>query len=249
MSLDTRIVLVGTTDSGNIGAAARAMKTMGLTDLVLVAPACEIDQKARARAAGALDLLDEAAVHADLAAAVADCDLVAGATARTRKLGAEPVTPRTCAERIAGREGSGRAAVVFGRERTGLTNEELELCQLALHIPANPDYSSLNVAMAVQVIAYELRLAAGSGELPEPAGLEHPAATTVDLERLYEHLERVLLEIGFLDPEHPRQLMRRLRRLFGRAGLDRNELNILRGILSAVEGKGSAPRRKKRSEQ
>lgn len=247
MSLDTRIVLVGTSHPGNVGSAARAMKTMGLSDLVLVAPSRPLDESAEARASGAADVLAGARQFPDLASAVADCSLVIGATARHRKLGAEPLAPREAATRIATRPAGEGAAVVFGRERTGLTNEELELCQAELHIPANPEYSSLNLAMAVQIAAYELRLAAGT-EAPRKA-MEHPLATTADLERLYEHLEQVLLEIGFLDPEHPRQLMRRLRRLFGRSGLDRNELNILRGILSAVEGKGSAPRRKNKREQ
>lgn len=246
MSLETRIVLVGTSHPGNVGSAARAMKTMGLSDLAIVAPSRPLDENAEARASGAVDLLHRAQEFPDLASAVADCSLVVGATARVRKLRAEPLTPRETAARIAARPAGERTAVVFGRERTGLTNEELELCQAELHIPANPEYSSLNLAMAVQLVAYELRLAAGLEELPHGTP-DHPLATSDDLERLYAHLESVLLEIGFLDPEHPRQLMRRLRRLFGRAELDRNELNILRGILSAVEGRGSAPRRARRS--
>jgi TrmH family RNA methyltransferase len=242
--LKTRIVLVGTTHAGNIGATARAMKTMGLRDLALVAPATTVDAEAEARSAGATDILATASHHDELASAVTDCSLVIGATARQRRLAAPQLAPRAAIAEIAALGTGQRAAVVFGRERTGLSNEELDLCQRLMHIPANPDYSSLNIAAAVQVIAYELRLAALRDA---PAALEEAQALADhgEMERFYAHLETVLLDLGFLDPANPRHLMRRLRRLYNRARPDHNEINILRGILAAVEGRGSAPRRAK----
>ncbi|MCP1726268.1 TrmH family RNA methyltransferase [Natronospira proteinivora] len=247
MRLDTRIVLVGTTHPGNIGSAARAMKTMGLHDLALVSPRKPPDDEARARASGALDVLENAQIHEDLDAAIADCHLVIGASARTRRLGAEPVAPPVAARSVVELPPGTRAAILLGRERTGLTNEELDRCHQLVHIPANPDYSSLNLAAATQVLSYELRMAAlaatGETGLPEPSRRSQPTATAEELEHLYQHFESVLEELGFLDRSNPRQLMRRIRRLFGRALPDRNEVNIFRGILSAVQGRGSAPRR------
>ncbi|MEA5444702.1 RNA methyltransferase [Gammaproteobacteria bacterium AB-CW1] len=245
MQLNTRIVLVGTTHPGNIGSAARAMKTMGLHDLVLVSPRHPPDDEARARASGADDVLAGARIVDSLDEAIADCELVVGASARTRRLGAEPVGPREAVNQVMALPDGARAALLFGRERTGLTNEELDRCHRLLHIPANPDYSSLNIAAAVQVMCYELRMAAIDGALPETGGRNQPYATAGELEQLYDHFEQVLLEIGFLDPNNPRQLMRRIRRFFARATPDRNEVNIFRGILSAVEGRGSAPRRRR----
>lgn len=242
--IDARIVLVGTTHPGNIGSAARAMKTMGLHDLVLVAPRQAPDAEAEARATGASDVLERARIVDTLEEAIGDCHLVIGASARTRRLGVEAVGPRQAAAEVAALPEGTRAALLFGRERTGLTNEELDRCHQLLHIPANPEYSSLNVAAAVQLLAYELRMASLDTETPSPGGRSQgPYATADELEQLYGHFERVLLEIGFLDPANPRHLMRRIRRLFARARPDRNEVNIFRGILSAVEGRGSAPRR------
>lgn len=246
MRLDTRIVLVGTTHPGNIGSAARAMKTMGLHDLVLVNPRLPPDEEAVARATGADDVLAAARTVTSLDEAVADCQLVIGASARIRRLGAEPVGPRQAVAEVMALPAGSRAALLFGRERTGLTNEELDRCHQLLHIPANPEYSSLNIAAAVQVLAYELRMAALDSETPSTRENSQPLATAGELEQLYEHFQRVLLEIGFLDPDNPRHLMRRIRRLFARARTDRNEVNIFRGILSAVEGRGSAPRRAKK---
>lgn len=223
------MVLVGAQHPGNVGAAARAMKTMGLDDLALVAPRAFPHPEADALAAGAGDLLRRARVFPTLDAAIADCAHVAGTTARRRYLAATAVTPRQWAERIA--TGRGPVALLFGRERTGLTNAELARCQALIHIPANPDYPSLNLAQAVQVLAYELRLAAA---VPAPLG-QHLPARQAELEAFYQHLERALVAIGFLNPRHPRRLMSRLRRLFGRAAPDAGEINILRGILSAVE--------------
>jgi TrmH family RNA methyltransferase len=234
---EIRFVLFQTTHPGNIGASARAMKTMGFTDLVLVSPQSFPDPEARARASGALDVLESATVVETLAAAVRGCGFVVGASARHRRLGMPELDPRQCAQQLLSSAGNRPAAVVFGPERSGLSNAELDLCQALLYIPANPDYSSLNLAMAVQIVAWELRCVQGS-EMSTPLP-ESPPARAEDLDLFYEHLERVLLTSGFLDPANPRQLMRRLRRLFNRARLDENELNILRGILAAlVPGSG-----------
>lgn len=228
-----RIVLVETSHPGNIGAAARAMKTMGLTRLLLVNPAEFPHPDAVARASSALDVLEGAEVVPDLEAALKGCVLVAGTSARRRGIGPPELLPRECAARLTAAAGEQDVALVFGRERTGLTNEELDRCHLLVTIPANPDYASLNLAAAVQVLAYELILARGTA--PAPAESEVPLATADELERLYEHLERVALETGFLDPANPKHLMRRLRRLFNRAQPDQNELNILRGLLTALQ--------------
>ncbi|MGH8457064.1 MAG: RNA methyltransferase [Stenotrophobium sp.] len=233
-----RIVLVATQHPGNIGAAARAMLTMGLTDLVLVSPQREPDEQSRAMAAGALEVLDKMRVVRTLDEAVADCAWTVAVSARPRHLGDEPLTPWDMAARTVLLPAPNRAALVFGCERTGLTNDELERCNATTMIAANPDYSSLNLAQAVQVMAYELRKAA-LPEVPKvSAKHEHPwyaPPSAEETERFYEHLEKVLRATGFLDPANPRVLMRRLRVLFNRAQPDRNELNILRGILTSVE--------------
>lgn len=227
-----RFVLFEPTHPGNVGAAARAIKTMGFSELVLVNPAGHPDPEARARASGALDVLEAARVCASLAEAIAGCGLVLGASARHRRLGVPEHDPRAAAAEVMHVAASSPVAIVFGPERSGLTNDELDLCQGIVYIPANPEYSSLNLAAAVQLIAWELRAAQGLAfESPPP---EAPPATIEDMDLFYEHLERVLVASGFLDTGNPRNLMRRLRRLFNRARLDRNELNILRGILAAV---------------
>jgi tRNA (cytidine32/uridine32-2'-O)-methyltransferase len=224
---------------GNVGAAARAIKTMGFSELVLVNPACRIDEHARARSSGALDVLEAARVCDTLVDAVQGCGLVVGASARRRRLSWPEYDPRECAASVIKAGRTKPVAIVFGPERAGLKNAEMDLCNALVYIPSNPDYSSLNLAMAVQVIAYELRWAQGSDS--KPAGDESPPASAEDLEYFYEHLERVLLGSGFLNPNNPRTLMRRLRRLFNRARLDENELHIMRGILSALApGSGSS---------
>ena len=233
-----RTVLVGTSHPGNIGAAARALKTMGLSALALVMPRAFPDPEATARAAGAADLLETASVHATLDDALAGCEFVVGASARRRTIEWPTLTPREAAERIAVEFAGRPVAMVFGRERTGLDNEELERCHALVTIDANPDYSSLNLAAAVQVFAYEMRVAhrdAEVGATLSASRLDLKLATADEMEQLYAHLERVMLATGFLDPESPRHLMRRLRRLFNRAQLDDNEMNILRGLLSSVE--------------
>jgi TrmH family RNA methyltransferase len=227
-----RFVLFEPTHPGNIGAAARAMKTMGFSDLVLVNPADHLAPEARARASGAIDVLESAAIASSLGEALRGCGLVIGASARHRRLGMPEIDPRECGTEVVRASAARAAAVVFGPERSGLSNAELDLCQAIVYIPGNPEYSSLNLAAAVQIIAWELRAAQGiSIDSPPP---EAPPASAEDMDLFYEHLERVLIASGFLDTGNPRNLMRRLRRLFNRARLDQNELNILRGILAAL---------------
>ncbi len=238
--MNVRIVRVGTTHPGNIGATARALKNMGLSDLALVRPKYFPHDDATARASGAEDLLQEALVCEHLEEALADCTWVAGTSARSRSIGWPSMTPRQCAERMLEESRSGKPAIVFGPEKSGLTNEDLDRCHTLLTIPTNPEFSSLNLAMAVQVATYELRVASMGAEEPAETGHdEHvPLATGEELEHFYAHLERVVTDVRFLDPENPRHLMRRLRRLFSRAMPDQNEVNILRGILAAVERSG-----------
>lgn len=230
-----RTVLVGTSHPGNIGASARALKNMGLSGLMLVAPASFPHPDATARASGADDLLERAVVHGTLDEALAGCEFVLGASARQRTIQWPEYTPRAAAEHVAAEFRGRPVAVVFGRERTGLDNEELERCHALVTIPADPGYSSLNLAAAVQVIAYELRVAHLAPPPERSRDGEARLATADEMEQLYAHLERVMLDTGFLDPANPRHLTRRLRRLFNRAQPDQNELNILRGLLSSVE--------------
>jgi TrmH family RNA methyltransferase len=236
VSRPIRIVLVDTTHPGNIGAVARAMKNMALEDLALVRPESFPHAEATARASGAADLLLRARVFATLQEAIADCGLIVGATARPRQQYWTVLEPRTAALRLV--EGSRHrpAAVLFGSERVGLSNEDLEKCQWLVRIPANPAYESLNVAMAVQVVSYELYLAVAPALAI--ASREVPLATATEMQRLYEHLEEVMTEVGFHDrTESGVHLMSRLRRLLNRAEPDENEVNILRGLLTAVQGK------------
>ncbi len=230
-----RIVLVGTTHPGNIGGAARAMKNMGLSELCLVSPRRFPDAQADWRAAGAADVLRRASVVASLEEAIADCHFVVGASARGRRIPWPALDPRRCAAEIRARATAGaRAAVLFGREDRGLLNDELRRCHLHLRIPSHEAYRSLNLAMAVQVVAYELRMLEVAADLPASAEAQWdaPLATAEDMERYFAHLERTLVAIGFLDPAAPRQLMTRLRRLYARIRPDSMELNILRGILT-----------------
>lgn len=231
-----KIVLVNPTHPGNIGAAARAMKTMGLEQLALVSPRHFPSAECTARAAGADDILASARVFSSLEEAVADCELVFGTSARTRSIAWPEVSPDTAAAQITDRINAGsRAAVLFGRESSGLSNEELDICHAMIRIPTNAEFSSLNIAQAVQIICYEIskqRLA------PEAVGdaEEHPETpvTAEQMEHLYKHFKQTLTDIGYLKPEKPRRLMRRIKRLFNRARMDSNEYNILRGILTAV---------------
>lgn len=236
---NVRIVLVNTTHPGNIGAVARAMKNMGLHDLCLVAPKVFPSEVADARASGALDVLADARVVAEVSEAVADCQLVVGTSARGRHIPWPIVNPREMASIIV--PSGQKVAVLFGREDRGLTNEELHLCHHHVHIPSVEGFSSLNVAAAVQVIAYELRMAQ---LYSDQAAQSRPCwgtdwdielAEHRELELMFEHLERTLVDVEFLDPENPRQLMPRLRRLLLRAVPDKVEVNVLRGILTAVQ--------------
>jgi len=240
---DIRIVLVETSHPGNIGAAARAMKTMGLRDLVLVAPADYPCVEATARAAGADDLLAAARVVPTLAEAIDDCALVFGATARLRSLRWPVVTAREAAAMAIDAPAGGKVAMVFGRERTGLSNDELARCQKLLNIPVDPGFSSLNLAAAVQVVSYELRVAA-LGDRPAQSDQppeEYAPAGMID--SFHQQLEQDLIEIGFLDPDNPRQLPLKLRRLFAKARPTINEIKILRGILKGLSRKRNATNR------
>ena len=236
---NVRIVLCQTSHPGNIGAAARAMKTMGLTQLVLVNPKKFPHPEAEAMASGATDLLDGARVCDSLEQALAGCSLVIGLSARKRELSHEPMTARAAAQQAMQIAAGQQVALVFGTEMSGLSNSELILCQHLAMIPANPAYSSLNLAASVQVLAYELRQAV-LGE-PQLNGSSFPPATHDEIEGFYAHLERTLVEIGFLDPAMPKRLMPRLRRLFARARLEKEEVNILRGILKAIGLAGNKP--------
>ncbi len=231
------IVLLETSHPGNIGATARAMKNMGLRDLRLVNPKQFPDAEATARASGADDVLAAARQYDTLDAAIGDATLVIGASARSRSLPVPMLDPRGCAQQVCSHAAPAGAAILFGRERTGLTNEELDRCHYLVQIPVSPDYPSLNIAAAVQVISYELRVAALSGAVALPSPAEPDFATAQQMEQFYQHLEQTLIDLEFLDPDNPRQLMRRLRRLFNRARPDQNEVNILRGILTAANRK------------
>jgi tRNA (cytidine32/uridine32-2'-O)-methyltransferase len=239
MSLSNiRIVLLNTTHPGNIGAAARAMKNMCLETLVLVSPREFPGEEATARAAGADDILRHARVCTSLDAALQGCHLVIGSSARSRTIAWPMLDLPEAAARLVSEAAAGEVALLFGPERTGLTNEQLDRCHFLTSIPANPAFSSLNLAGAVQVLAYELRLASLGSVSPQEdksPSRDAPLASAEDLQRLYQHLEETLIQIQFLDPQNPRKLMRRLTRLYNRARLDSNELNILRGILTAVQ--------------
>jgi len=232
-----RVVLSHTSHPGNIGAAARAMKTMGLEQLYLLNPKLFPHAEATARASGADDVLARATVCADLDTALAGCTLVGGASARNRSIPCPVLEPAGFARRAAGESQRGRVALLLGCEQSGLSNEEIDRCHFLVRIPTNPAYGSLNLASALQILCYEIRIAHMESE-PVPAAHDvQRAATADDMERFYVHLEQTLTELDFLDPDNPRQLMRRLRRLFNRARPDDNEMNILRGILTAVQGR------------
>ena len=233
-----RVVLVEPSHPGNIGGVARAMKNMGLTRLFLVAPKHFPSADAIARASGADDILASATVVPGLTDALTDCYPVVGTTARDRSIDWPTMAPREMAEQLVVATGATDMAIVFGRESGGLTNDELDRCHVRVAIPSDPEFPSLNLACAVQVLAYEIRLAliAGTGMKPELEPAPEVAPVGQDsMEAFYTHLEQVLIAIRFLNPEQPRKLMRRLRRLFNRAAPSETEMNILRGILTAVQ--------------
>lgn len=233
---DIRVVLVETSHPGNIGAVARAMKNMGLERLVLVRPKLFPDPEASARASGATDVLESAQIVDTVEAGIAECGLVVATTARDRDQNVRVLDVRDGAMRVVEESTRGPVALLFGNERTGLTNQELSLAHVLLRIPANPVYSSLNLAMAVQLVSYELWRARGARHEPTPHPV--PLATAAEMERLYGHLAEVLEQIGFRDrTASGTHLMERIRRFINRAELDQNEANILRGILTAVQGR------------
>ena len=243
-----RIVLVNTSHPGNMGAAARAMKNMSLSRLYLVDPENPLDEVAYSRAVGADDVLGNAVITQTLSEALEGCIWVAGASARDRTIKWPVFSPAECAEQCKSLSEQGDVAIVFGRENAGLTNEELEMCNALVHIPADPEYSSLNVSQAVQVLCYELRLAmlkeTKQDKKPRKAANDFPASTD-ELESMYQHFEDTMWETGFLEKHNPENIMRRLKGLFNRAQTTKREVNILRGILSSSIGRKSARKVKK----
>ncbi len=228
-----RIVLVGTTHPGNIGATARAMKTMGLSRLVLVQPRRFPDPEAVARASGADDILEQVMICDSLSEALSGCGVIVATTARRRSLEWPVSEPRQIASELISATAANQCALVFGREQSGLTNKELTHCQSAVMIPTNPEYRSLNLAAAVQIMTYELNLAARNAERSAEQTAER--ATAAEMERFYQHLEEAMIESGFYNPEKPKKLIPRMHRLFNRAGLDHTEVQMLRGFFTAIQ--------------
>jgi len=246
---NVRIVLIETSHPGNIGAVARAMKNMSLEQLALVRPKEFPSAVATARASGADDILANATIYDSLEEAIKDCSLVIGASARLRSVKWPELTPRSCADLVHNHSGNVNTAILFGREDSGLTNNELDKCQYLVHIPTNPDYQSLNIAAAVQVICYELHLLGceSKGDV-----VSSKSRASIDqMEGFFNHMELALTELGFLRPPSCQKLLRRLRRIYNRAGLDQTDINILRGVLSAAQGKKYdwSARKKRKSEQ
>ncbi len=238
-----QIVMVNTTHAGNIGAAARAMKNMGLSQLVLVDPIAKIDRDALALASGANDILENLRLAATLEEAVADCHLVVGTSARSRHFPWPLLTARQCGVKVREALPAGnKVAIIFGREASGLSNEELHICNAHVHIPCNSEFSSLNVAQAVQVLCYEMRQAivveadSQDESKTEQWGVswDHPLASHEEMDHFFNHLESTLVDLNFLDPKTPKHLMSRLRRLYQRAAPDQSEISIMRGILTAT---------------
>jgi tRNA/rRNA methyltransferase len=235
-----RFVLVETSRPGNIGAAARAMKTMGFSELVLVNPRFPDaiqQEEAVAFASGAQDVLEAARIVGSIEEALLDCNFAAAVTARLREFSPPIISPRALSAQLASEYGL-QAALVFGNERFGLPNEMVEKCNVLINIPANPDYSSLNLAQAVQVLAYECRMAAlGDQPIATDIGFHGEAAGFSEIEGMYAHLEQALIAIDFLDANNPKKLMPRLKRLFSRTQLETEEVNILRGIAKQILSK------------
>ena len=235
-----RFVLVSPAQPGNIGGAARAIKNMGFAQLVLVQPQIFPSDRARWRAAGAADILEQARVVESFDEAIADCQLVIGTSARERRIPWPLIDPAQCGQQVAKESQQGEVALVFGREDSGLTNEELQRCQMHVHIPTSPVYSSLNLSAAVQVLAYEVRkglLGLDPAQLAVSAADDEPPASAADLENMLLHFEEVMVQSGFLDPNNPRQTVTRLRRMMNRIRPDQSEVAILRGFLSSVDSR------------
>jgi len=230
-----RIVLINTSHPGNIGAAARAMKVMGLRQLHLVRPKTFPCAEATAMASGADDLLQSAVIHDSLESALDGCSLVLGTSARLRSLPMPQMNLRTAAISALGEHEGQTIAIIFGQERAGLTNDEIHRCHQLVHIDTNPDYGSLNLSQAVQVMAYELRMAVIGDVDATVAPSDWVPVDAGQMEMFFVHLEQTLLDIKFMNPEQPKRLMARMRRLFNRARPDQNEINILRGILTATQ--------------
>ena len=232
-----RFVLVETSRAGNVGSVARAMKTMGFTELVLVSPRCAdplTDPEAVAFASGALDVLQNARIVGSMAEALEGCNFAAAVSARLREFSPPVWTPRAFAGHAAA-QGEVKAALILGNERVGLPNDIVEKCNVLINIPANPSYSSLNLSQAAQVLAYECRMAAIGDTLPAtPVGFQGDAASVTQIEGMYAHLEEALVSIGFLNADNPKKLMPRLKRLFSRTQLETEEVNILRGIARQI---------------
>lgn len=233
-----RIILVGTTHTGNIGSVARAMKTMGLSELYLVAPKELPDGQAYALSAGASDILANAKVFSTLQEAITDCALVVGSSARSRTLSWPMLDPRECGVKAVQEAVNQPVALVFGRESSGLSNDELQLCNYHVCIPANPEYSSLNLAMAVQIVTYEVRMAwlQQQNDITAPDDVAYP--TNEQMGSFFQHLEQTLNDTGFIIKQHPGVVMTKLKRLFTRARPEEAEYNILRGILTSVQRYG-----------
>ncbi len=231
-----KIVMVGTTHPGNIGAAARAMNNMCFSHLTLVDPQCPIGETAYARASGANAILDNRETCSELVPAIADCSLVVATSARRRSLPWPELSPPELADKLVSMEDSSHVALVFGREHSGLLNEEIQLCNQMVCIATNPEFSSLNLASAIQVLCYQIYSrqndAPPTGKQPDAHDLAAPSS---EVEGYFEHLQQVLLTTGYLDQDQPGLIMQRLRRLYLRSELTRNEINILRGMLTAIE--------------
>lgn len=234
---NVRIVLSHTSHPGNIGGSARAMKTMGLGSLYLVNPKSFPDNEAYVRATNARDVLDKTVICSTLDIALQDCVLAVAMTARARELTHQVLDTRQIARQLVEIATESPVALVFGRESSGLTTAEVTRCQLTVHIPTNPAYASLNLAAAVQIMCYELRMAAIAPEKKSQLQGMPQLANLNEIELFYRHLEQALIASKFLDPQQPKRLMQRIRRLFSRTTLEKEEVNILRGIIRALEKK------------
>ena len=234
MKSKIKFILFEPSHPGNVGAAARAIKTMGFDTLCLINPIEHPHPEARARSSGALDILLNAEVYGNLPDAIKDCGLIIGTTSRTRRISVPITNIREAAPSIVAEAKKRPVAVIFGPEKSGLINQQVDCCNQLVSIPSSESYKSLNLAMAVQIVAYELRVA--SEALPAEIRARNLASND-EIELFYAHLNQVLLETGFLNPKNPKQLMRRLRTLFNRAQMDENEINIMRGILASYKAK------------